>query len=111
MASFEDELLEDAQYDAAIVEYVRQQIPQELKEKFNDETLYYFHDLVEEFLAESDVLEEEADENGFVEIDIEEIAKYIQKKAAKEGIGDFEVEDLLFPIEAEMSFGDDFEDE
>lgn len=110
MAVLDDELMQDAQYDADVVAHVRAQIPQELKETFDDDTLYYFHDLIEEFLADSDVLDAEPDEEGFVEIDIEEIAKHLQKKAAKEGIGNFSAEDLLFVVEAELSFGDDFED-
>lgn len=110
MAVLDDELIQDAQYDADVVAHVREQIPQELKETFDDETLFYFHDLIEEFLADSDALEAEPDEDGFVEIDIEEIAKHLQKKAAKEGIGNFSAEDLLFVVEAELSYGDDFED-
>lgn len=110
MAVLDDELLQDVQFDAEIIAFVRQQLPQELKEKLDDETLYYFHDLIEEFLAESDMLDAEADEDGFVEIDIEEIAAYMQKKADKEGVGHFEKDELLFVAEAELSYGDDFED-
>lgn len=110
MAVLDDELLQDAQYDAEIIAYVRQQIPQDLKEKFDDEQLYYFHDLTEEFLAESDILDAEGDDDGYVEVDIEEIAKFIQKKAQKEGIGAFEVDDILLVVEAELSYGDDFEE-
>lgn len=109
MAVLDDELMLDVQYDAEVVAHVRQQIPQELKETFDDETLYYFHDLIEDFFAESDVLDAEPDEDGFVEVDIEDIAKHLQKKAAKEGIGNFELEALNFVVEAELSFGDDFE--
>lgn len=110
MAVLDDELMQDVQHDAEVVAHVRQQIPQDLKETFDDETLYYFHDLIEEFLAESDVLDAEPDEEGFVEIDIEDIAKHLQKKAAKEGMGNFELEALGFVVEAELSYGDDFED-
>lgn len=110
MAILDDELLLDAQSDAEIIEYVRQQLPQELKEKFDDDTLYYFHDLVEEFLAESDILEGDADEEGFVEIDVEAIAAYMQKKAGKEGMGQFELDDLFLVVDAELSFGDEFEE-
>lgn len=110
MAVLDDELLQDAQYDAAVVAHVRQQLPQELKETFDDDILFYLHDLIEEFLADSDVLDAEPDEDGFVEVDIENIAKYLQKKATKEGMGNFSVEDLLFVAEAELSYGDDFDD-
>lgn len=111
MAILDDELMQDAQYDAEVIAHVRQQIPQELKENLDDDTLYYFHDLIEEFLADSNMLDAEPDEDGFVEIDIEEIAKHLQKKATKEGVGNFTIDDLLFVVEAELSFGDDFEEE
>lgn len=110
MAILDDELMADAQFDAEVVAFVRQQLPVELKEKFDDDQLYYFHDLIEEYLAESDVLEGDVDEDGFVEIDIEEIAAYIQKKGKKEGVGNFETDDLVLVVEAELSYGDDFED-
>lgn len=110
MAILDDELIKDAEYDAEVVAYVRQQIPQELKEKFSDEELYYFHDLVEDYLAESAVFEAEPDEEGFVDIDIEDIAKHLQKAAKREGMGNYELEDLLRVADAELFFCDD-EDE
>lgn len=110
MAVLDDELMQDALHDAEVIAYIRQQISQDLKEIFDDETLYYFHDLIEDFLAESNVLDAEPDDEGFVEIAIEDIAKHLQKKAAKEGMGNFELEALCFVVEAELSFGDDFED-
>lgn len=110
MAILDDELLQDAQFDAEVIAFVRQQLPVELKERFDDELLYYFHDLFEDYLAESGVLDAEADEDGYVNIDVEEIAKHIQKKAAKEGIGNFETDDLLLVVDAELSFDNDFED-
>lgn len=110
MAVLDDELMQDAQYDTDVIAHVRRQIPQELQEQLDDDALYYFHDLIEDFFAESDMLDAEPDDDGFLEIDIEEIAKELQKKAAKERIGNFSTEDLLFIVEAELSYGDDFED-
>ena len=48
MAILDDELFNDAQLDAEIVAYVKNQLPQELQERMDDEQLYYFHDLIEE---------------------------------------------------------------
>ncbi len=104
MAGFEEELLLDAEEDARIVAYIRQTLPQELQEKFSDELIYYFLDLIVEYYAESGILDSTPDKDGYIEIDEEIIAKHIAKKAKQEGMGDFNVEDLLFVIQAEMDY-------
>lgn len=110
MAILDDELMNDAQFDAEVITYVRNSLPQELKDKFDDDLLYYFHDLLEEYLAESDTLEAEPDEDGFVNVDVEKVAAYLKKQAKKEKVGDFTEEELFFIVNAELSFGDDFEE-
>ena len=84
-------------------------LPAEVAARFDEEQLYYFHDLIEEFLAESDILEAEPDEEGFVNVDLERIADTLRRTALKDKVGDFAVEDLELIVEAELSYGDDFE--
>lgn len=110
MAILDDELMNDAQLDAEIVSHVHKTLSQEMKEKYDEDLLYYFHDVIEEYLAESDVLDEQPDAEGYVNIDVEAIAKYLQKQARKDQVGEFPVDELLLLAEAELSFGDDFED-
>lgn len=110
MAILDDELMNDIRLDAEIIAFVQNNLPQEMKEKYDEELLYYFHDIIEEYLANSNVLDEEPDEEGFVHIDVEEIAKYLQQEAKKDGMGSFLLGELLLLVEAELSFGDDFED-
>lgn len=107
--SFEDELLQDAQSDAQAVEYIKQHLPQELQDKFDEEALYYFLDLTEEYFAQSGILDAEPDEEGYVDIDLEEIAAHLAKQAKKESFGDFSAEDLLFFVQAEMDFEEEQE--
>lgn len=102
--TFDDELLQDAQDDAQAVEYIKRHLPQELQEKFNDETLYYMLDLTEEYFAQSGVLDAQPDEDGYVDIDLEEIAAHLEKQAKKEGFCDFSKEELLFFVQAELDF-------
>lgn len=102
--SFEDELLEDAQHDAETVAYLKSHLPQELQETFTEEQLYYFLDLSVEYLAESGVLEKEADEEGYVEIDEEKLARHLAQKAKKEDMGQFEADDLLFVVQAWLDY-------
>lgn len=111
MSSFDDELLQDAQDDAKAVAFIRTHLPQELQEQFDDELLYYFLDLIIEYYAESGILDGQADKDGFIEVDEDAIAAYIAKKAAKEKMGNFSPEDLLFVVQAQLDFEDEFEDE
>lgn len=109
MAVLDNELLEDAALDAEIVAHVRRTLPETLRERFDEETLFYFHDLIEETLAETDILDAEPDEEGFVNVDLEQIALRLRQIAKKDNVGDFSPEDLEEIVAAELSFGDDFE--
>lgn len=110
MAVLDNELWADAEHDAAVIAHTQSLLSQEMKEKFSEELLYYFHDVLEDYLAESDVLESEPDEEGYVNIDLEEIAMHLLQQAKKDKMGDFTTEELLLLTEAELSYGDDFEE-
>ena len=47
----DDFLLEDAD-DEKTVEFIKNYLPQELKEKFEDDELYYFLDLIDEYYSD-----------------------------------------------------------
>lgn len=111
MAILDDEIMQDALQDAETIEFIRQLIPQEMKDKYDDDLLYYFYDLIIEHLSESGMLESEPDEEGIVEINLEDIAKHLQEKAAKEKMGNFPIEELLLIVDAALSCDDEFEDE
>lgn len=109
MAVLDNELLEDAAYDAAVIAHTQSLLSQEMKEKFTEEILYYFHDVLEDYLAESDILEGEPDEEGYVNVDMEAIAQHMLRQARKDKMGEFTEDELLLLAEAELSYGDDFE--
>ena len=75
------------------------------QEKITEDELYYFLDLIVDYYAESGVLDATPDKDGFVEIDTEAIANHLSAKAAKEGVGKFSPEDLLFVVQAELDYG------
>lgn len=106
MTSLDDELLQDAENDARAVAFIKQQLPQELKEKFSEEQLYYFLDLIADYYATSGVLDATPDKDGYVDIDIEKMATELSKQAAKEKMGVFTPEEISFVIEAEMDFAE-----
>lgn len=49
--------------------------------------MYYFLDLIDEYYSESGILDAQPDEDGYVNIDLEEVVAYIVKEAKKDEIG------------------------
>ena len=88
-----------------------EKLPQELKERFSDEDLYYFLDLIIEYYATSGCLDAEPDEEGYINIDQDEIVDYLLTEAEKDNIGGFSAEELLFVVQGEMEYGNSITDE
>lgn len=87
------------------VRFIRNYLPQELKEKFNDDDINYIVDLIYEFYDTKGFFDENAhndDEN--VEIDEEELISFVVKNAEKDGVGKFDVEDIIFIVQGELEY-------
>ena len=89
MDSLEQELLQDAEDDARTVEFIKHYLPQEVKDKFTDEELYYFLDVIVEYYANSGILDAAPDKDGYIEIDQDKIVDYVISQARKDKMGDF----------------------
>lgn len=100
----EDFLLSDAD-DEKTIEYIKNYLSQELKEKFSDDELYYFVDLIDEYYSESGILDAEPDEEGYVNIDLEKVAEFIVDEAKKNEVGEYDPEEILFVVQGEMEYG------
>ena len=98
-------MLADAD-DEKTIEFIKNYLPQELKEKFSDDELYYFLDLIDEFYVESGILETEPDSDGYIDIDLEKVVDYIVAEARKDEMGEYEPDDILFVVQGEMEYGD-----
>jgi len=101
----QDEFLLEDDDDEKTIEFIRNYLPQELKEKFTDDELYYFLDVMVDYYSTSGCLDVEPDKDGYVNIDQEEIVKYIVEEAKKDEIGEYDPEDILFVVQAEMEYG------
>lgn len=107
----EDEfLLEDAD-DEKTIEYIKNYLPQELKDKFSDDELYYFLDVMDEYYVESGILDADPDADGYVEIDLDKVVDYIVKEARKDKMGEYDPEEILFVVQGEMEYGDSLAEE
>ena len=105
----EDDFLKEDIDDEKTIEFIKNYLPQEVKEKFSDDELYYFLDLIDEYYTESGILDTQPDDEGYIDIDLEKIVEYIQKEARKDEVGDYAPEDLLFVVQGEMEYTDSLE--
>lgn len=103
MATFEEDLILDAEDDRLTVEYIQSYLPQDLKDKFTEEELYYFIDVIGEYYV--DLLEKHSGEED-IDIDVEEVAEFVAHQAKKDKIGDFSPEDLRWVVDGELEYGE-----
>ena len=104
MSLEDDFLLSDAD-DEKTIEFIKNYLPQELKEKFTDDEMYYFLDLIDEYYVESGILDADPDEDGYVNINLDKVVEYIVKEAKKDEMGEFDPEEILFVVQGEMEYG------
>ena len=100
----DDFLLSDAD-DVKTIEFIRNYLPQELKDKFSEDELYYFLDLIDEYYSESGILDAQPDADGYVDIDLEQVVEYIVQEAKKDEVGEYDPEEILFVVQGEMEYG------
>ena len=104
MATDNDFLLEDED-DEKTIEFIKNYLPQDLKEKFTDDDLYYIFDLIVEYYTNSGCLDAQPDDEGYINIDQDEIVNYIIKESAEDGMGPYEPDDVFFVVQGEMEYG------
>ena len=109
--SFEEELLQDAEDDRLTVEFIQNRLPQELKERFTEDELYYFLDVLVDYYATSGILDAEPDGDGYIDLDIDQIADHLARQARKDKMGEFSSQDLRWIVEAEMDYAESLGEE
>ncbi|MBR5335274.1 MAG: hypothetical protein IKV23_03270 [Bacteroidaceae bacterium] len=87
--------------DEKTIAYIREHLPQELKDKFSDNDFYYILDTTYDYYDKSGILDSN---DEYIDIDINKIAEYVAKEAKKDGIGEYDPEELFFVIEGELAY-------
>lgn len=105
MAAIDDELMKAAEDDAREVAFIRNQLPIDVKDKFSEDDIYYFVDVILEYLSAA-----ETDADGYIDIDLEEVAAHVVKQARKENIGDFDPDDVFFVVQAELDYNESIDE-
>ena len=101
----EDDFLLEDEDDAKTIEFIQNYLPQDLKDKFTEDDLYYILDVIVEYYTTSGCLDVEPDEDGYIDIDQDAIVDYIVKEAEKDEMGPYLPEDVFFVVQGEMEYG------
>jgi uncharacterized protein (DUF2164 family) len=97
--------LEDLDDDKT-VEFIRNYISVDLKERLSDDDIEFFLDTISDYYYDNGVFEQEPDEDGCVDVDVEAVADYLVKEAAKYEIGEFDLDDMIQIVSGELEYGD-----
>ena len=106
-----DEFMMEDLDDEKTIEFIKNYLPQDLKDKFSDDELYYFLDVISDYYTTSGCLDVQPDKDGYIDIDLDKIVDYVVKEAKKDKLGDYDPEDILFVVQGEMEYGDSIENE
>jgi len=87
--------------DDVAVEFIHNYLPQDLKEKFSEDILYYVLDLICEFYEQNDYLNEDDEEK-----EEKELIAFIVQQAQKDAIGNYLPNDILMVLRAEAAYMD-----
>lgn len=91
--------------DSASVAFIRNYIPQELKEKLSDDDIVYFVDLIYDFYESRGLIGDDVDdEDAVLEFDEEELLDYVVKNALKDGVGRFDKDEIRFVVQGELEY-------
>lgn len=108
MSCIDDEILKGAESDAEEVQFIKNYMGSECEDNFSEEDLYYCLDVMLDFFEKANSA---ADADGFIDIDTEEVAKFIQKKTKKEGMGPYALDALTLLVEAELEYNESLDEE
>ena len=86
----EDDFLLEDEDDQKTIEFIKNYLPQDLKDKFTEDDLYYILDVIVDYYTSSGCLDVQPDEEGYINIDQDEIVNYIVKEAKKDGMGPYD---------------------
>ena len=92
--------------DAASVAFIRNYIPQELKELLSDDDIVYFVDLIYDYYESRGYISDDDDlsDEEPIEVDEDELVDYVVRNAKKDGVGKFAPDQIRFIVQGELEY-------
>ena len=101
MSDNDDLLIYD---DDNSLEFIKSQLPKEMKNKFSDDDINYIVDLIYEFYDSKGYFDNDDDDDALVDIDEDELIQYVIKNAQHDGVGKYKTEEIAFIVQGELEY-------
>ncbi|MDR1222029.1 MAG: hypothetical protein LBL07_04000 [Tannerella sp.] len=92
--------------DDDAVRFIKNYLPEELKNKFSDDDINYIIDLIYDFYNTKGFFEEEEDNDKEVEINEDELVAFVVKNALSDGMGKYNADEISLIVRGEMEYCD-----
>ena len=88
------------------LEFIKNRLSPEMKEKFSDDDINYIVDLIYDYYESKGYFDNDVDEDIEIEIDEDDLIAYVIKNAKKDGVGTFTEEEISAIVEGELAYCD-----
>jgi len=86
------------------VKFIRNYLPQELKDKFSDDEINYVIDVVYDFYDEKGFMNDDTSDEDIVDLDEEELIDYVFKNSQKDKVREFTRDEINFIVQGELQY-------
>ena len=100
-------MIEDKDFlydDEEAVKFIRNFLPENIKNKFNDDDINYIIDLIYDFYDSKGFMD--GDDDNDVDINEDELVTYVVKNALTDGVGKYDADDISFIVHGELEYCD-----
>jgi len=98
---------EDFLYDDnESVKFIKNHIPESVRDKYNDDDIVYIVDLIYDYYDSKGFMDDNFNESEDDSIDFDEyeLVAYVIKNASSDGQGDYTAEDVAIIVQAELDY-------
>ncbi len=89
--------------DDAAAAYIRARLPQEIQEKYSDNDITYIGDIVYDFYEKKGFFDE-SNEDEEVDLDVDELIRFVKTSLKKDGDAEFDENDVEFLVRGELDY-------
>ena len=86
------------------VKFIINYLPDNIKNKFNNDDIYYIIDLIDEFNESKGFLE--GDDDKDIDINEDELIAFVVKNALSDNVGKYDADDIAFIVQGELEYCD-----